>query len=60
MGMYTRPGQQGEDEMRRDFDREACECRHIIWTHRIMGDKSCTIDGCKCLKFKRPPTTQAS
>lgn len=54
--MYTRPGQQGDDDLRRDLAREpTCECGHIIWLHRFMdlNDRSCSHPECPCTKLKR-------
>lgn len=59
--MYTRPGQQGTDEMQRDLAREPhCAdpvCRHMIWTHNFMAPptdkKTCSVTGCKCAGWRK-------
>lgn len=59
--MYTRPGQQGTDEMQRDLAREPrCAdpvCRHIIWTHKFMAmyrkDMTCSVAGCGCAGWRK-------
>ena len=59
--MYTRPGQQADDEMARERRGEPhcadLSCRHIIWTHKFMEpnpkDRTCSITGCLCSEWKR-------
>lgn len=58
--MYTRPGQQADDEMRRELQREPhCAeqvCGHIIWTHNFMAayphERTCSVADCKCPQWK--------
>ncbi len=54
--MYTRPGQQGDEELARERNERACVCGHSIWTHRLLegaGSRRCSIDRCLCTDYER-------
>jgi hypothetical protein len=52
--MYTRPGQQGDEELARMAKERACVCGHTIWTHSIMDSpKRCNIGHCSCRNYTR-------
>ena len=54
--MYTRPGQQGDEELARMRKERACTCDHSIWTHSIMesrGYRKCNVGGCGCTDYER-------
>lgn len=59
--MYTRPGQQADDEARREAASEPrCAdpvCRHFLWTHNFMAmsqkDMTCSVTGCRCAGWRK-------
>ncbi len=56
--MYTRPGQQGDEELARMRKERACTCDHAIYTHAILeppGHRRCGVGGCGCTDYKTAP-----
>ncbi len=52
--MYTRPGQQGDEELARMRRERACTCGHSIWTHAFMerlNHRRCNVDACTCADY---------
>lgn len=53
--MYTRPGQQADDEMVRENNSEphCANCPHMIWTHKFMAmnqnEMTCSVPECHCV-----------